>query len=329
MATPLLNVKNHVLKQAQHYMDKGKDGYRITSDFSSNRKHPVTQRPQPHWGVDMTGSYGWNALDYIIAYDDGEIVALERNVKLTAVSGADKDWRVAEIQRLGQSSGNYVRIKHNEDYETRYIHMQYASIPTNLKVGTKVKKSEVIGYMGTTGMSTGGHLHFEVIKNGICVDPKPYLLSEKTIKGVDELKLLVDLSDKDKSSEYVRQYQRVLIERFGYKLVGGADGNFGNSTKQATEDYQKKNGLIITGKLDKATRNHINGDTQNTDQIIALQGEIVALTHKLGLRDSEIASLKAELDVLKASGKVVKEELDKAQDKLVAIKNAIEIIKSL
>lgn len=68
------------------------------------------------------------------------------------------------------SYGNYIRIRHKGSLKTAYAHLNgYAK---GIKAGSKVKQGQVIGYIGTTGRSTGPHLHYEVIKNGTQVNPR-------------------------------------------------------------------------------------------------------------------------------------------------------------
>jgi len=75
---------------------------------------------------------------------------------------------ITEIGRKG-GNGNYVRIRHANGYETAYSHMlKFAS---GLRPGSKVAQGDVIGYIGTTGLSTGAHLHFEILINSSFVDP--------------------------------------------------------------------------------------------------------------------------------------------------------------
>ena len=65
--------------------------------------------------------------------------------------------------------GNYVEIKHNKQYATGYGHL--SKFAKGIKPGTKVKQGSVIGYVGQTGHATGPHLHFEVHKNGVQINP--------------------------------------------------------------------------------------------------------------------------------------------------------------
>lgn len=152
-----LNVKNHVLKNGCEYE---------TSPFGA-RKDPFTGKSSYHNGEDMISSkYG---SDYIIAFQDGTVASM-----CNTVSGFDKV----------HSSGNYIYINHEGAYQTRYLHLKKDTL--KVKVGQAVKKGDIIAYMGTTGYSTGAHLHFEVRLNGTPQDPIPYLSGEKSIPGAEE-----------------------------------------------------------------------------------------------------------------------------------------------
>lgn len=116
---------------------------RISSGFSYARKHPITRKVQPHTGVDYAAPTGTP----VMSIGDGVVVE-------KAYKGA---------------GGNTVKIKHNSVYTTAYLHLsKYAS---GLKVGQRVKQGEVIGYVGSTGRSTGPHLDFRVWKNGTPINP--------------------------------------------------------------------------------------------------------------------------------------------------------------
>ena len=110
-----------------------------------------------HNGIDLVGA-GYT-LDYITAHTEGTVVAVRNNYKTN--------------DKYGYSYGNYVKIKHN-GYYTLYAHMKYNSV--TIKVGQKVLKGQVIGYMGNTGHSFGAHLHFEVRdKNDNFINPTAYI----------------------------------------------------------------------------------------------------------------------------------------------------------
>lgn len=116
---------------------------RISSGFSYRRKHPITRRVQPHTGVDYSAPAGTP----VMTIGDGTVTSMK-------YEGA---------------GGHVVRIRHNSVYSTAYLHLsKYAS---GLKVGKRVAQGEVIGYVGSTGRSTGPHLDFRVWKNGTPVNP--------------------------------------------------------------------------------------------------------------------------------------------------------------
>lgn len=128
------------------------DTSRITSTFGK-RSDPFTGRESIHSGIDLAGPWGTP----IYAAADGQVV----------FSGWDGGY------------GKSIVIHHNSTYKTRYGHMSQLTV----KEGKKVKKGELIGYMGSTGRSTGSHLHFEVLKNGRSVDPYPYMTFLSRVLG--------------------------------------------------------------------------------------------------------------------------------------------------
>jgi murein DD-endopeptidase MepM/ murein hydrolase activator NlpD len=78
---------------------------------------------------------------------------------------------IVVVQRVGELRGLHVIIKHNETFSTRYFHLESALV----KQGDTVKKGEVIGLVGNTGLSSVPHLHYEILKNDATIDPKNYL----------------------------------------------------------------------------------------------------------------------------------------------------------
>ena len=123
-----------------------------------------------HRGMDL----GWNSAFYgpnqdIYAAEDGVVVSVRSDYKTTDSSG--------------NSYGNYVKIRHNETFSTLCAHMKYGSV--TLKVGDKVKKGDKIGEMGSTGYALGNHLHYEVFKNDVKVDPiiYTYVYKEQTVSS--------------------------------------------------------------------------------------------------------------------------------------------------
>jgi murein DD-endopeptidase MepM/ murein hydrolase activator NlpD len=116
---------------------------RISSTFTYARKHPVYHVVRPHTGVDYAAPAGTP----VVALGDG----------------------VVTFRAYKGGGGNTIKIRHNSTYETGYLHLsKYAK---GLQVGKYVKQGEVIGYVGSTGASTGPHLDFRVWKNGTPVNP--------------------------------------------------------------------------------------------------------------------------------------------------------------
>ncbi len=116
---------------------------RISSGFTYARRHPITRRVQPHTGVDYAAPAGTP----VMTIGDGTVTSMKNE-------GA---------------GGNVVRIRHNSVYSTAYLHLsKYAS---GLRPGQRVRQGDVIGYVGSTGRSTGPHLDFRVWKNGSPINP--------------------------------------------------------------------------------------------------------------------------------------------------------------
>ena len=117
-------------------------GARLSSSFGS-RKHPVSGYNAMHKGVDFAAPHGTP----IIAAGSGVV--------------SEAGWKGAY--------GRYLRIKHNSMFETAYAHM--SRIAPHISAGSRIKQGEVIGYVGSTGRSTGAHLHYEILVNNRQVNP--------------------------------------------------------------------------------------------------------------------------------------------------------------
>lgn len=120
------------------------DFYRISSRFSNSRYHPVLKRYRAHHGVDYAAPTGTP----VYAIGSGKVIA-----KAYQAGGG----------------GNYVKIKHNSVYVSTYMHL--SRFAKGLKVGDRVQQKQVIGYVGSTGLSTGPHLDFRVHENGRPINP--------------------------------------------------------------------------------------------------------------------------------------------------------------
>ena len=133
------------------------NGARLSSPFGM-RKHPIDGFNKMHRGTDFAAPMGTP----IMASGDGVI-------KKAGWCGG---------------GGNCVKIRHNSTYETIYAHM--SKFARGIKPGVRVKQGQIIGYVGSTGKSTGPHLHYEVIVNGKKVNSQKLKLpSGKILKGVE------------------------------------------------------------------------------------------------------------------------------------------------
>jgi murein DD-endopeptidase MepM/ murein hydrolase activator NlpD len=133
------------------------DGARISSRFGM-RKHPILGYTKMHQGIDFAAPRGTP----IYAAGDGKIEFLGR--------------------RGGY--GKYIRIRHDSIHSTAYAHLN--SYRKGMRVGKSVKQGQVIGYVGTTGRSTGPHLHYEVLKSGRQINPaRMKSLAQRELRGKD------------------------------------------------------------------------------------------------------------------------------------------------
>lgn len=123
-----------------------------------------------HYGIDVVGNNNnVHVLDYITAYESGVIEDIRNNSTGFEENG---------------SYGNYLLINHENGYKTRYAHLAYNTL--TVSKGDRVTKGQIIGYMGATGYAFGGHLHFELIKEGIAIDPTDYIFGNSTIVTIPE-----------------------------------------------------------------------------------------------------------------------------------------------
>ena len=116
---------------------------RISSRFSGSRLHPVLKIRRPHHGVDYAAPLGTP----VVSIGDGTVIG----------------------KGYQGGSGNFVKIRHNAVYTTMYLHL--SRFGKGVSTGSRVQQGEVIGYVGSTGLSTGPHLDFRVFMNGTPIDP--------------------------------------------------------------------------------------------------------------------------------------------------------------
>ncbi len=181
-----INLYNFKYNNEEEYYDiKGKsitkslmktpiNGARLSSSFGM-RKHPILGYNKMHKGTDFAAPSGTP----IMASGSGTVTRA----------------------RWCGGGGNCVKIKHNSSYETIYAHMK--AFARGIKEGKKVKQGQIIGYVGSTGLSTGPHLHYEVVINGKKVNSQKLKLpSGKILKGeerkqfeIDRIKIDLKLAD--------------------------------------------------------------------------------------------------------------------------------------
>ena len=123
---------------------------RISSSFNLRRKHPLYKTVRPHRGIDYAAPPGTP----ILAAGDGRV----------------------EIASRTKPNGNYVVIKHGEQFVTKYLHL--SKFARGVKSGKRVNQGQIIGYVGSTGYATGPHLHYEFLVNGVHQNPRTVSLPQ-------------------------------------------------------------------------------------------------------------------------------------------------------
>ena len=144
-----------------------KDLKRMTSGYGY-RIHPIYKTRKMHYGMDYSAKVGTE----IYATGDGV---------------------VSKVKRSKRGYGNYVKINHGFGYETLYAHMSKYIV----KKGQKVKRGEVIGYVGNTGISTAPHLHYEVRKDNKKINPVNFYFNDLT---PDEYEKMLELASQPNQS---------------------------------------------------------------------------------------------------------------------------------
>lgn len=159
----LVNKNNEMLSHLPAIMPiNNKDLTRTASGWGW-RIHPIYKIKKFHEGMDFSAPIGTE----VYATGDGTVSTVE-----TSYSGY----------------GKHVKIDHGFGYVTTYAHMS----KFNVKVGQKVKRGDIIGFVGTTGISTGPHLHYEVVKKGQKVNPQLYYFQEDL--DADDYERMIEIS---------------------------------------------------------------------------------------------------------------------------------------
>ena len=129
---------------------------KISSDYGM-RTHPIYNVKRFHNGIDFVAPKGSNIL-------------------------STADGIVTDIRKSNHGYGNQIVIKHGNNYETRYAHLSEIQVA----VGQKVKVGQIIGTLGASGLTTGPHLHYEIINNKNQIDPMFFTYSNKSERNKDQ-----------------------------------------------------------------------------------------------------------------------------------------------
>ena len=164
------------------YIFKTKDGFEHFDEYGKSVKKSLMKTPIN--GARLSSSYGMRKHP-ILGFNK-----MHRGTDFAAPKGtpimASGDGKVIRARWCG-GGGNCVKIKHNSTYTTVYAHM--SKFARGIKEGVKVRQGQIIGYVGSTGMSTGPHLHYEVIVNGKKVNSQTLKLPSGKILKKKERKL--------------------------------------------------------------------------------------------------------------------------------------------
>ena len=166
MTSRVIILKDFFLKSPLKYT-------RISSKFQKKRYHPVLKKYRPHLGVDYAAAKGTP----VYTVGDG----------------------IVELITYNKKAGRMIKIRHNKTYKTAYKHLSKFS--KNLKRGSQVKQGQIIGYVGSSGLATGPHLHFEFYENNRFIDPMGKSFPKK------------DRLSKAKLAIFKRQLQKLSILR--------------------------------------------------------------------------------------------------------------------
>ena len=169
--------------EAQYYSPDGKamqkaflraplDFRRISSNFNPRRLHPISKVVKPHRGTDYAADRGTP----VWAAGEGRVITSAYNA----------------------SNGNYVVIQHGGDIQTKYLHLQ----KRHVKQGARVKQKQIIGTVGTTGLSTAPHLHYEFLLNGVHRNPRTIVQQLPKARSIDD----------DELARFIAQTQPLLAE---------------------------------------------------------------------------------------------------------------------
>ena len=180
------DAKGRALKKTLDRKPMSFKNARISSPFGK-RFHPILKKYKIHWGVDYAAPKG----TLIYAGGDG----------------------VVQVAKYNGSYGNYIKIRHNSEFSTAYGHM--SGFAKGIRPGVRVTQGQVIGYVGSTGRSTGPHLHYEVIQNGRRVNPRTIKAATgENLKGnaLTQFKKIVARIDNNYGKAFAQQQDVKLAQ---------------------------------------------------------------------------------------------------------------------
>lgn len=200
-------------------------GYKITYPFG---KREIFGQTENHTGVDLVAltEKGGALSDWVVAFDSGEVTEAG----------------------FSSRSGYYCRIKHDETLATLYCHFKKDTL--KVKKGDRVERGDVLGYMGSTGRSTGAHLHLGISLFGEWVDPEQYF--DKDLSEVNKLILTHErrVLRRGAVGDEVRLLQSLLVFH-GAEI--STDSSFGPATERALVAFQKSREIESDGIAGPAT----------------------------------------------------------------------------
>lgn len=162
-----------------HSPMKFSDIDRLSSDFGM-RKHPILKIRMMHTGVDLSGKHG------------SDIFSTACGV-------------VESVNSSYLGYGNNVVIKHSKNYKTRYAHLSEILV----KEGESVEVGDIVGTLGSTGLSTGPHLHYEIIKDDKPIDPLFFTYKEQYDRNFESYKNFLTTLEENRNAWYVSQHGNV------------------------------------------------------------------------------------------------------------------------
>lgn len=235
---------------------ESKIDYVVTSPFGP-RYHPVTGKYSFHTGVDIVPADG-SSDTRLVALESGVIVDIDRSVK-----GFD----------LEKTKGNYIKVKTRYGRSYMYLHLAYGSIPSNIKMNATVEKDQFVGIMGSTGSSTGQHVHFQVYDiDDQILEPTQFLLGTDINEGEERMNIQIkpckylDRGDTVKDVQWrlsqIKEYEEEVKEH-SWTSTFGFDGVYGKGLVSTVKKVEYDLGLEPTGNVTEELCDILNNDYQS------------------------------------------------------------------